>query len=206
MQSHPDCTANKDTFTGNLERKDCCRLAQIGVATMKMLFGTNTWNVIPTAVPSERHLRPRVPCECIMSESYPTLEMEAVLCCPHLFSGRPSLRTLAHTLPLRFPIALAYKDGKRPFDRAGHSTWESKPIYLVSHRHTVVLKPLDVLLAALLKLLRLALRSSRMRSIAELYHACKPFASPSLRLSWFRNCSMYSSLAGVRARKNAHGA
>jgi hypothetical protein len=69
---------------------------------MKMLFGTNTWNVIPTAVPSERHLRLRVPCECIMSESYPTLEMEAVLCCPHLFSGRPSLRTLAHTLALRF--------------------------------------------------------------------------------------------------------
>ena len=103
-------------------------------------------------------------------------------------------------LPLRFSIALAYKDGKRPFDRAGHSTWESKPIYLVSPMHTVVL------LAALLKLLLLLFRSSRMRSIAELYHACKPFASPSLRLSWFRNCSLYSSLAGVRARKNAHDA
>jgi hypothetical protein len=154
----------------------------------------------PSSVPSERHLRPRVPCECIMSESYPTLEMEAVLCCPHLFSGRPSLRTLAHTFPLRFSIALAYKDGKRPFDRAGHSARESKPIYLASYRHTVVL------VAALLKLLLLLFRSSRMRSIAELYHACKPFASPSLRLSWFRSCSMYSSLAGVRARKNAHDA
>ena len=39
------------------------------------------------------------------------------------------------------------KGGKRTCHGALYSTWSSKPIPLVSHRHTVALRPLDVLLA-----------------------------------------------------------